>query len=87
MSISNGVAYLLSTSTIAGTTAAKAALTGIVLSMGAFAAAFISALASSFRKSSRRGLRTIDELTCEFVCERRSRMRYVARIRDSVLTA
>ncbi|HXZ21988.1 MAG TPA: hypothetical protein VEH78_04410 [Pseudolabrys sp.] len=55
MSISNGVAYLLSTSTIAGTTAAKAALTRIVLSMGAFAAAFISALASSFRKSSRRG--------------------------------
>ena len=35
MSISNGVIYLLSTSTIAGTTAAKAALTRLVFGIGA----------------------------------------------------
>ena len=35
MSISNGVVYLLSTSTIAGTTAAKAALTRVVFGAGA----------------------------------------------------
>ena len=35
MSISNGVVYLLSTSTIAGTTAAKAALTRLVFGAGA----------------------------------------------------
>jgi len=52
MTISSGVAFLLSTSTIAGTTAAKAALTRIVFSAGALATAFIATMASSFRKSS-----------------------------------
>jgi hypothetical protein len=52
MTISSGVAYLLSTSTIAGTTAAKAALTRLVFGMSALAVAFIRALASSFGKRS-----------------------------------
>ena len=55
MTISSGVAFLLSTSTIAGTTAAKAALTRIVFGMGAIATAFMATMASSFRKSSRAG--------------------------------
>jgi hypothetical protein len=52
MTISSGVAYLLSTSTIAGTTAAKAALTRIVFGMGALATTFIATMAASFRKAS-----------------------------------
>ncbi|HXZ45747.1 MAG TPA: hypothetical protein VEH02_03350 [Pseudolabrys sp.] len=52
MTISSNVAFLLSTSTIAGTTAAKAALTRIALSAGALATAFIATMASSFHKSS-----------------------------------
>ncbi|HMF23794.1 MAG TPA: hypothetical protein VKG24_16925 [Pseudolabrys sp.] len=55
MTISHGVAYLLSTSTIAGTTAAKAALTRIVFGAGAIVAAFLSTMASSFHKSSGAG--------------------------------
>jgi len=52
MTISSGVAFLLSTSTIAGTTAAKAALTRIVFSAGALAAlASITAVARRFSKS------------------------------------
>ena len=51
MTISSGVAFLLSTSTIAGTTAAKAALTRIVLGMSAIATVFIATMALRFRKS------------------------------------
>ena len=51
MTISSGVAFFLSTSTIAGTTAAKAALTRIVFGMGAIATAFVATMAARFRKS------------------------------------
>jgi len=52
MSIYSGVTFLLSTSTIAGTTAAKAALTRIVFVMGAIATTFIATMTLRFRKSS-----------------------------------
>ena len=51
MTISSGVAFLLSTSPVAGTTAAKAALTRIVFGMGAIATAFIATMALRFRRS------------------------------------
>ena len=51
MTISNGVAFFLSTTTIAGTTAAKAALTRIVFGMGAIATAFMATMALRFRRS------------------------------------
>jgi hypothetical protein len=51
MTISSGVAFFLSTSTIAGTTAAKAALTRIVFGMGTIASVFIATMALGLRKS------------------------------------
>jgi hypothetical protein len=52
MSISNGVVYLLSTSTIAGTTAAKAALTRLVFGAGALTAlASFVAVITGLRKA------------------------------------
>jgi hypothetical protein len=51
MTIFSGVAFFLSTSTIAGTTAAKAALTRIVFGIGAIASVFIATMALRFRKS------------------------------------
>jgi hypothetical protein len=51
MTISSDIAYLMASSTIAGTTAAKAALCRVVFGAGAVTAMVsVSAVASNFRR-------------------------------------